>query len=156
MDPEARGRRRVKGEVVAFGKLFAALTTLKRRDRVSEFDVAIYEDRTAHIPLAVLSRAVTTWLDTEQWFPTIQELLAACEKARCQLRGAVTFTICEREDGKVCSRDGWIEQVVDGIHRAVRCPCWHAHQAKVQQLGAGDVPLALPAAEAREMTQVSE
>lgn len=141
MDAEAR-RTRVRGEVVAFGKLFAALTTLKRRDRVSEHDVAVYEDRTAHIPIHVLALAVTRWLDTREWFPVVAELLAMCEVIRREMRAAVVFIPCEN-----CSSQGWAEVERDGIKRAVRCGCWVRHQQKVQELGAGRVPLALPAPE---------
>lgn len=147
MDQQARGRTRVSGEIVPFGKLFAALSTLKRRDRISELDVMVYEDRTAHIPLNVLSRAVTKWIDTEEWFPTVAELLEACEQVRLEMRGALSYDGCaDCETSK-----GWIS-----IGRDVRrCPCWGRHQAKVAALGAGDQPLALPAVP-RDFTQVGE
>lgn len=150
MGPDARSRRRVSGEVVPFGKLFAALTTLKRRDRVTELDVLVYEDRTAHIPLNVLSRAVTRWIDTEPWFPTVAELLATCEVVRVEIRAAMKFEPCAN-----CSVQGWTERLIDGVWRAVRCDCWTRHQQKVQALGVGDTPLALPAPE-RNFTEVSE
>lgn len=146
-----QSRKRVKGEVVPFGKLFAALTTLKRRDRVSEFDVAVYEDRTAHIPLSILSRAVTAWIDTQSWFPTVQELLDACEKVRCELRAAVQFEPCA-----ACSANGWTEIEIDGVKRATRCQCWRAHQERIKALGVPDVPLALPAGRASDFEQVGE
>lgn len=150
---DLRFRKRPRHEAVIIGKLIAALGMMRGHPMVP-MECDIYEDRSVDVPIAVIALAVRNLVDAGGWRPDVHEFMVACEKARCEVRGAVTFTICEREDGKVCSRDGWIEQVVDGIHRAVRCPCWHAHQAKVQQLGAGDVPLALPAA--REFAQVAE
>lgn len=146
MDTQAKGRQRVSGEVVPFGKLFAALTTLKRRDRVSELDVQVYEDRTAHIPLSVLSRAVTRWIDTQDWFPTVAELLETCEAIRVEIRGAMAFIPCAN-----CSAQGWTEREIDGVKRMVRCDCWQRHQVKVAELGVGSVPLALPPAEREEV-----
>jgi hypothetical protein len=115
MGPET-SRKRVKAEVVAFGKLFAALTTLKRKDRVSEFDVTIYEERTAHIPISILSRAVSKILDTATWFPTVAELLEACEAVRLEMRAALKFQPCDCE---VCS-NGWRITTTDGITNAWR------------------------------------
>jgi hypothetical protein len=138
---ESQSRQRVKGEVDAFGKLMAALTTLKRRDRVSEYDVIVYEERTAHIPLPLLSRAVTKWITTQQWFPTVAELLETCEAVRLEMRMAMAFTNCEQ-----CSAQGWTVKEIDGVNRMVRCECWKAHQEKVKALGVPEQPLALPAA----------
>lgn len=140
MDSEARGRKRVRGEIVPFGKLFAALATLRRRDRVTEFDVEIYEDATADIPLSILSLAVTTWLKTEPWFPTVAELLTACEQARLELRDAMKFEPCEQCVG------GWVSVGTRSFGHdtvAKRCHCWRAHQDKVAAL-TGNMPLALP------------
>ena len=139
-------RKRPKSEVVAFGKLFAALTTMKRKDRVSEFDVMVYEERTAHVPLAILSRAVTKILDTHTWFPTVSELLEACEAVRLEMRARFPFQSCERCEDSA----GWVEYIdTHGIKRFTRCDCWKAHMEKVRELagGAPDKPLALPAPE---------
>jgi hypothetical protein len=143
----AQSRKRVKGEVVAFGKLFAALTTLKRRDRISEFDVQVYEDRTAHVPLAILSRAVTRIVDSSTWFPTVSELLEACEAVRCELRAALAFSACAE-----CEQSPGYRPI--GKMAVERCPCWHVHQAKIAALGVTEKPLALPAA--RAFTQVGD
>jgi hypothetical protein len=134
------GRKRVKGEVVAFGKLFAALATLKRRDRVSEYDVMVYEERTAHVPLAIISRAVAKWLDTQDWFPTVNELLTTCEQVRCEMRAAVAFQPCAE-----CETSPGYRAV--GKMAVERCPCWHAHQARVKMLNVPEEPLALPPAD---------
>lgn len=135
-------RTRHKGEVAAFGKLMAALTTLKRKDRVSEYDVIIYEERTAHIPIGILSQAVSVWLNEQQWFPTVHELLEACEKVRLELRASLKHEPCEQ----CLSSPGWMT-VVDprGDKRLARCDCWKAHQERVKQLGVPEQPLALPA-----------
>ncbi len=149
----AQSGKRVAGEVIAFAKLLAALATMKRRDRISEFDVEVYESATAHIPLPILSRAVTKILTTQDWFPTVQELLAACEAVRLEMRGLVQFTRC---DGAECSVQGWVERVVEGTFRMVRCECWQRHQETVKQLGVPEQPLALPPARESEWSHVGD
>jgi hypothetical protein len=110
---------------------------------VSEFDVTIYEERTAHIPISILSRAVSKILDTATWFPTVAELLEACEAVRLEMRAALKFQPCDCE---VCS-NGWRITTTDGITNAWRCECWTAHQERVKALGVPEQPLALPAPE---------
>lgn len=150
MDAEARIRR-VRGEVVAFGKLMAALTTMKRRDRVSEFDVAVYESRTAHIPLPILSRAMLRWLDTEKWFPTVHDILETCEAIRVEMRAALKFEPCAD-----CRDNGGFVSLIDGrgVSRVTRCTCWKVHQDKVKALGVPAAPLALPAPS--ELSRIGE
>jgi hypothetical protein len=93
MDEES-SRKRVKGEVVAFGKLMATLTTMKRRDTLKPYEIDAFEAATAHISLPILSRAVTRLLTTSTWFPTVHELLQACETIRCEMRTELKFEPC--------------------------------------------------------------
>lgn len=144
---QTTSRKRVKGEIVPFGKLMAALTTLKRRDRLGPFDVQVYEEATAHIDLAILSRAVSRLLTTTEWFPTVHELLEACEAIRVELRGDLKFEPCAE-----CAESPGFRPV--GQLAVERCPCWHIHQARVKQLGLPEEPLALPAA--KDFTQIGD
>lgn len=152
MATEQSGKR-VKGEVVPFGKLMAALTTMKRRERLAPYEVDVYEAATAAIPLPVLSRAVTRLITTAEWFPTVHELLEACEAIRVEMRGSLKFEPCGEAS---CSAQGWTERVVGGVHRMVRCDCWQSHQERVKALGVPDVPLALPAARVSTWEHVSD
>lgn len=143
MGTEPTRRKRVGNEKAAFGKLMAALTTLKRKDPVSEFDCDVYEGATARIPMPILSRAVAKIIQTQKWFPTVSEILESCEAVRVEMRGQLQFTRCE---DSACSAQGWIERVVCGEFRMVRCECWEQHQERVKALGVPETPLALPAA----------
>lgn len=136
---DLRLRSRPKSEVVAFGKLMTALAMMKGQPWVP-FQVEIIEDRTVHIPLPVLTRAVAKIVDAGGWRPDVEGILQACEQARLEIRDVLRFESCEQ-----CSQQGWTEVEIDGVRRAVRCQCWTAHQERVKALGAGDVPLALPA-----------
>ena len=149
MDVEASGGRvdiklqkRPKGEVVAFGKLMAALATMKAKDALNGFQVELYEDATAHVPLAVLGRVVGNYLQTpELWRPDPGDLVGACEAMRVELRKGLVFEPCP-----LCAH-GWIEFKRDGYYKFMaRCACWKAHQAKVEALNVGTKPLALPPA----------
>jgi hypothetical protein len=75
-------RTRPQHEVERFGRLMAALTTMKRRDALSDFDMRVYEAETVDIPLPLLTTAVDTLLKTSVWFPTVAELREACDVAR--------------------------------------------------------------------------
>lgn len=161
MDAEARGRsvdlgmrQRPESETVAFGKLVVALATMRAKDPLVPFQVDVYEDATVDVPLMVLSRAVGDYLKSHQWRPTVQELLMACEATRLKIRGAMKFEPCAN-----CSKDGWTEQVINGVSRMVRCQCWKVHQERVSAIGAGDAPLTLPAGDdggaIQEMRQLS-
>lgn len=151
MDAEESGwgvtlrlRQRPAKEQVVFGKLMGALAMMNGPPW-PEFQIELLEDRTVDIPLSVIARAVQNILDVGGWRPDIGELLAACEKARIQIRGELPFQRCEQ-----CSVQGWTEREIDGVKRMVRCDCWHAHQEKVKALGVPDRPLALPAARESE------
>lgn len=138
---DLRLRTRPKKEVVAFGKLMAALSMMKAKDALIGFGVEVYEDRTVDVPLPLLTRAVQQVLDSGGWRPDPGELLQACERERAAMRAALKFTPCEQ-----CNGTGWDTVLSEGVSRVVRCQCWRAHQAKVLELGAGSQPLALPAA----------
>lgn len=124
----------------------AALTTLKRREAVSEFEMEVYAGKTAHVPTHVLSQAVSRLLEESTWFPTIRELLEACERIRLEMRAALKFSNC------VNCREGWSEVTDErGDKRLKRCACWLGHQQKVQALGVPEKPLALPAVQSEEV-----
>lgn len=72
-------------------------------------------------------------------FPGANELAALAERERLALRAAAKFDGCE-----ACNGSGWASILVDGVSRVTRCACWKAHQARLEQLGAGTEPLALP------------
>jgi hypothetical protein len=137
-------RKRPKTEVVAFGKLMAALAILKAKDALVGFQIEIYEDRLADVPINILTLGVQKALDSGGWRPDPGDLKRLCESVRLELRQAMRFANCEQ-----CSADGWAEKVIDGVKRMVRCECWAIHQQKIAQL-AGSQPLALPAAQGYE------
>ena len=148
---DLRMRCRPKGEVVAFGKLMTALALMKGQPWVP-YQVEVLEDRTAHIPLTVLARAVTKLVDAGGWRPDVEGILQACEAARLEIRDALKFEKCAN-----CTDQGFTEFTdAKGVKRMKKCDCWHAHQAKVRELEAGDQPLALPAARVSDWTQAGE
>lgn len=146
-------RTRLRSEVVVFGKLMAALAMMKSKDVLNVFQVEVYEDATADVPLHVMAMAVSRYMQTPNtWRPDPGDLVAACEAIRLEIRGAEKFEPCEQ-----CSTDGWVSREVDGVMRMVRCLCWKAHQARLKALGMPDKPLALPPAEpSREFSRVGE
>ena len=148
MDVETRSGRvdialkqRPKSEVVAFGKLMAALAMMKSREDMGQFQVEVYEDRTVSVPLNVLVLAVQRLVDAGGWRPGPGELLQACGKVGAEMREAMRY---DPSDCEQCDGSGW-EKIKDGnVIRERRCGCWKRHQAKVAQI-AGSIPLALPA-----------
>jgi hypothetical protein len=101
------------------------------------------------VPLVVLNQAVTLAIRQAKYFPRVSELREWCEKARLELRGAIKMPdpLC---DG--CSSGGFTElREADNVIRMVRCSCWKMTQAKVEALGVGSVPLALPEADFSRM-----
>jgi hypothetical protein len=139
-------RKRPKAEVVAFGKCMAALETLRSKDALIGFQIEVYEDVTADVPIAILIDAVRGFLGSGEWRPTPPELLRACERARLERRKAMQYLPCA-----VCEQSpGWAAVVEDGKPKVTRCQCWKAHQVKLAELGAGHQPLALPQAETED------
>lgn len=93
------------------------------------------------VPMIVLNAAVQKAIQTRQWFPKVAELREDCEKARQELRGALKHQPCVDCE----TSPGWVTLTEGNVQRVKRCRCWHAHQQKVQALGVGTAPLALPA-----------
>lgn len=133
-------RERPKSEVVAFGKLMAALALMKSRDTLGQFQVELYEDQTADIPLWLLAKAVQKALDIGGWRPDPGDLLRLCEAVRVDIREAHKYEPCAQ-----CNELGWETRMENGVSRVHRCGCWKRHQEKVAALGVGSEPLALPA-----------
>jgi hypothetical protein len=137
-------RERVGVDAVEFGKLIAILTTLKRREPLSEYDIQIYDEQLIDIPIALLKAGLVKWMrESDGWCLTVPEWRQAAEAARLDMRSSLKHEPCEQ-----CSlTPGWAT-VVDpqGCKRLERCDCWKSHLVRVQALGAGSEPLALPAA----------
>ena len=94
------------------------------------------------VPLPALHAAVErAQASGRQFFPTAPELRAWAEDARVAMRSALKYEPCAQ-----CDETGWEHHVIDGVTRAKRCGCWARHQQKVQALGVGAEPLALPVA----------
>lgn len=145
-------RTRPRSEVVAFGKLMAALATMRAREPLAGFQIEVYEDTTVEVPLSLLTRVVQQFVATPgAWRPDPGDLVGACEKARLEIRRSLQFEPCE-----LCSQQGWVEREIDGVRRMARCQCWTAHQEKVKALGVGDKPLAMLALPVGEFEQVAD
>lgn len=142
---DVRLRTRPRSEIIAFGKLMAALSMMKARDVLIGFQVEVYEDATVDVPLPVLTKAVATLTRTPgAWRPDPGDLVGLCEQVRLELRGTLAFASCE-----ACSADGWVEREINGVKRMTRCECWKAHQQRIAALGGTSEPLALPPARER-------
>jgi hypothetical protein len=137
-------RERHGQEIVAFGNMMLAVTTLKRREPLSDVEITIYEQQLADIPIDLLQRGLDRWMrESDGWCLTVPEWRQAAEAARLDMRSSLKHEPCEQ-----CSlTPGWAT-VVDpqGCKRLERCDCWKSHLVRVQALGAGSEPLALPAA----------
>jgi hypothetical protein len=94
----------------------------------------------------LLALAVNRAAKTRKWFPKDAEFREDAEACRLELRASLQFEPCAN-----CSKDGWAQREVEGVMRAVRCECWKAHQARIEALGVGSAPLALPAARESEL-----
>lgn len=104
--------------------------------------IEAYHRSLSDIPMPVLNHAVGLAIKGSRFFPRVAELRKWCEQARIELRGALKHEPCA-----VCEQSpGWAAVLIDGIPKVTRCQCWKAHQAKVEALGVGNQPLALPAA----------
>jgi hypothetical protein len=96
----------------------------------------------------LLRAAVIRAAKTRKWFPKDAEFREDAEACRLEMRAALKFEPCEE-----CQFSPGYRAV--GKLAVERCPCWHAHQAKVKSLGVGDKPLALPPA-SRESLEAQE
>jgi hypothetical protein len=106
--------------------------------------IEAYHRSLTDVPIGVLNNAVTAAIKSAKFFPRVAELREYCEKARVEMRSSIKMPDVPC-DG--CSKDGFTELVVGNVQRMVRCDCWKATQAKVQALGVGAEPLALPEAD---------
>jgi hypothetical protein len=133
-EPEREGR---------FAALMAALGVL-RWAPLEPGDVELYARLTQAVPITLLEAGATAWVRERDRFPTPHQLLEACELARVhafrELR-ASRYPPC----GK-CSAAGWIEKEIEGVRRAMKCPCVQAYQKACERLGWPKEPLALPVA----------
>lgn len=94
------------------------------------------------VPLPALQAAVErAQASGGRFFPTAAEFRKWAEDARLAMRAALKYEPCAQ-----CDETGWEQIEMDGVTRAQRCGCWTRHQAKVQALGVGHEPLALPEA----------
>lgn len=97
------------------------------------------------VPVSLLTTAAERWAKSgSPFFPKAGELRQFAEDARTALIAAHPFEPCAN-----CSSQGWTEREIDGVKRMVRCRCWLLHRERLQALGAGSEPLALPAPEAQ-------
>ena len=93
------------------------------------------------LPVQLLLAAVDRALKSSTRFmPKPGELRQFAEDARTALMASVQYVPCAQ-----CDETGWEGIEIDGVTRARRCGCWHRHQEKIQALGVGHEPLALPA-----------
>lgn len=110
--------------------------------------IRIYEQALQKVPVALLKpmtdRAIATRKPRWGDLPQVAELLEDAEACRLELRQQRFERCAVNED---CTPQGFVEREIDGVKRMVRCRCWLIHQEKVQALGVGHAPLALPAAE---------
>jgi hypothetical protein len=112
--------------------------------------IEAYQRGLEGVPQTVLNAAVQRAIKTRQWFPKVAELREDCEACRREMRGALKHEPCAScED-----TPGWITVTEGNVQRMKRCICWTIHLRKVEELGAGDSPLALPAA--REFSRLGE
>jgi hypothetical protein len=88
----------------------------------------------------LLQAAVHRAARTRKWFPRDVEFREDAEACRLEMRAALKFEPCAE-----CETSPGYRPV--GKLAVERCPCWHAHQAKVASLGVGSKPLALPPAD---------
>lgn len=116
---------------------------LAMRTPMDEPSFLAYHRVLEDVPARVFQSAVgLASRDGRRFFPSAAELREVCERARVSLRAQLKFQPCVN-----CTHDGWAEREINGVRRMVRCSCWQAHQARVAELGVGDQPLALPAAQ---------
>ena len=97
------------------------------------------------VPVAVLKPMVERAIDTRKprWgdLPAVAELLEDAETCRRELLAQFAFSPCVQ-----CEHSpGWVGITDDKDAPVKRCRCWEIHQQKVQALGVGHAPLALPA-----------
>lgn len=157
MDAETRSgridiglRQRPRAEVVAFGKLMAALAMMKSKDPLIGFQVEVFEDATVDVPITIIAKAVSRYMRMpDTWRPDAGTFLQMCESLRLEARGALKHLPCVDCE----TSPGWR---ATGDRTVQRCPCWIAHQQKVQDLGVGDQPLALPAARYSDWTSAGD
>lgn len=100
--------------------------------------IRIYEQALQKVPAPLLEPMVHRALATRKFFPKVAELLDDAEHCRLEMR-ALRFERCPVNEG--CTAQGFVERVIDGVRRMVRCRCWETHQERVQSLGV--TPLAL-------------
>ena len=129
-----------------------AIATLAEAFKVTDLTqarVRIYNKALQKVPAAVLEpmvqRAIAT--RTPRWgdLPSVAELLADAETCRLTMLAGLKFEVCAVNEG--CSQQGWAARDIDGVIRAVKCPCRVRHEQTVAALGVGAQPLALPAVE---------
>lgn len=124
----------------------ALLTPLALRFRAQMDDPSFraYHGALKDVPARVFALAVEmAGKPPRRFFPSAPELLEIAEQARVQMRAQLAFQPCA-----MCSRTpGWNGLILNGVERLTRCECWKAHMSRVGELGVGDRPLALSAAE---------
>ena len=113
---------------------------LMLRQEIDQPTWTVYYRALADVPAPLLQAAVDRAGKSCTFLPRPSELRQFADEARTALLAANAFASCG-----VCSDQGWTETEIDGVKRQVRCRCWTAHQQKIQALGVGSQPVALPA-----------
>lgn len=83
------------------------------------------------VPVPMLDAAVGKAVRERTWLPKPAEVRHDAEACRLAVRERFAWTSCGQ-----CSQQGWIEEDVDGVKRAVRCLCVERNAVILRELGA--------------------
>ena len=130
---------------------FVAIVTplcLAMRSQFDQPTWTVYYRALEDVPAGLLVAAVERAIKSGNAFmPKPGELRLYAEQARQAAIAALPYSPAECEQ---CDGTGWETLTEHGVERLARCGCWKRHQERLQQLGVGHAPLALPASQERE------
>jgi len=94
--------------------------------------------------VVLLQRVLPRVASSRRWFPTVEEFRADAEAERQAILKAHPHARC----AKCRHSSGFVAVTVEGVERVKRCACFDVYLTRLERLGIGHEPLALPAAEA--------
>jgi hypothetical protein len=113
----------------------------------------LYHRAVEKVPLPMFDAALQEAAETRTKFPSAAQLREMAEGHRKALLAANPYDGCAECEDKI----GWRTVVTGNLQGVERCPCRDRWLAKLDRLGVGRTPLALPPVEAaHEFSRIGE